>query len=137
VTETPPRHAFTVYGKPVAKARPRVVRLPNGQSRTYTPKATASWEEMIRYQALGHRPAALIDGPISVDATFYLPKPKSRRKSDVWADRKPDWDNLGKAVTDALEGLFWANDSRIVDCRVRKLYGDPPRVEIEIREVGP
>ena len=128
---------FTVYGKPVGKARPRVVRLPNGQSRTYTPRSTTSWEEMIRYQSLEHRPTTLMDGPIGVSATFYLPKPKSRRKGDVWADTKPDWDNLGKAVTDALEGLFWVNDSRIVDCRVRKVYGEPPRVEIEIEELAP
>lgn len=123
---------FVVYGRPVPKARPRVVRR-GDRVTTYTPKSTAAWEDMIRYQALEHRPPRLLDGPIAVRATFYLARPKSRR--GMWADRKPDWDNLAKAVTDALEGLFWANDSRLVDVQVRKMYGDPPRVEIEVEEL--
>lgn len=128
--------SFTVYGRAVAKQRARTVRLPNGGVRTYTPQATVKWEHEIRLQALEHRPTDPLDGPIRLGATFYLSKPTSRPKRAVWADRKPDADNLLKAVTDALEGVMWANDSRLVDVHVRKLYGSPPRVEIMIEPIG-
>ena len=124
--------SFTIYGAPEAKLRARTVQRGNGRVWAYTPAKTRRWEEAVRRQALAHRPDAPLDGPLRVKMVFYMPKPKSRRKGDRWADRRPDWDNLGKAVADALEGLFWVNDSRLVDVRVLKLYGDPPRCEITI-----
>ena len=47
-----------------------------------------------------------------------------------------DWDHLGRAIGDALSGVIWADDSQIVDGRVRKYYtthhraplGDPGSV---------
>jgi len=128
--------SFTAYGQPIPKARARTVRLPNGIVRSYTPKKTASWEESIRTQALDYRPEKLLDGPLELEATFYLLKPKSRPKKHIYPATKPDLDNLCKSVTDALEGLIYTNDSRFVDKIIRKRYGDPPRVEVEIREAG-
>jgi len=127
---------FTVYGQPVPKARARTVRLPNGTVKSYTPKKTANWEESIRIQSLDHRPEKLLDGPLELEATFYLLRPKSRPKKHMYPDTKPDLTNLCKSVSDALEGLIFTNDSRIVQKTLRKRYGDPPRVEIAIRTVG-
>jgi len=124
--------SFTVYGEAVPKARARTVRLPNGIIKSYTPKKTASWEEAIRAAALEHRPEKLLDGPLALEATFYRLKPKSKPKKYLYPDTKPDLDNLIKSVKDALEGIIYTNDSRIVDEVVRKRYGDPPRVEVTI-----
>ena len=126
-----------VFGDPVPKARARTVRLKNGQSVSYTPEKTASWEDSIRMQALTHRPEKLLDGPLALEATFYRIKPPSKPKKCFYPDTKPDLDNLCKSVTDALEGLIYTNDSRFVDKILRKRYGDPPRVEISIREATP
>lgn len=130
------RIVFTVYGVPVGKARPRVVRLKTGESVTFTPKNTKNWEELIRYQALDYRPEKLLDGPLFARIAFYLPRPRSAPKKRKYPDVKPDHDNLEKAVFDALEGIIYTNDSRIVEKHFKKLYGDPPRVEIEIGEVS-
>jgi Holliday junction resolvase RusA-like endonuclease len=123
-----------VFGDPVPKARARTVRLKNGQSVSYTPEKTASWEDSIRMQALAHRPEKLLDGPLVLEATFYRIKPQSKPKKCLYPDTKPDLDNLCKSVTDALEGLIYTNDSRLVDKILQKRFGDPPRVEIRIRE---
>ena len=128
--------SFVAYGSPVPKARARTVRTASGRTVTYTPKQTASWEESVKIQALKHRPDKLFDGPLSLEVTFYLLKPKSRPKRERYPDRKPDLDNLVKSVKDALEGVIYTNDSRIVREVVTKLYGDPPRVEITIGEVN-
>lgn len=126
--------AFTVYGNPVGKARPRVVNN-GGIIMAYTPKKTADWEKSIAGQALKHRPGQLLDGPLYAELTVYLQKPKSVPKKRTLPDRKPDHDNLEKAVFDSLEGIIYTNDSRIVEKRFAKRYGDPPRIEIVIREL--
>ena len=50
---------------------------------------------------------------------------------------KPDIDNLFKGLTDALNGVVWEDDKLICEIgRQVKIYGDPPRIEIEIEEVS-
>ena len=122
-----------IYGHPVPKARARTVRTKSGKTVSYTPAKTESWEDSIRVQALSCRPGQLLDGPLALEATFYLLRPKSKPKRVVYPSWKPDLDNLVKSVKDALEGIIYTNDSRIVDEVIRKRYGDPPRVEIAIR----
>ena len=126
---------FTVFGTAVPQARPRAFRTGNGV-RTYTPDKCTSWKNIIAYEAQRHVPPALLDCPLAIKATFFIFRPKSRRgKKDLYPDTKPDFDNLVKAVTDACEGLIYTNDSRIVSAVVEKQWGDPPRVEIEIRRM--
>lgn len=127
---------FTVYGDPIPKARARTVRLPNGITTTYTPKKTQSWEDMIRLQILKHKPEKLIDGAMALKATFFLQKGKSISKKREYPETKPDLDNLLKCLTDAMEGIIYTNDSRIVDESVGKRYGDPPRVEVSLEEIS-
>ena len=125
---------FTVYGNPVAKARARTVRR-GGRVSTYTPEKTKTWEEMIRLQILEHRPEKLIDGALTLRAIFYLQRGGSLPKKRIYPETKPDLDNLLKCLTDAMEGVIYSNDSRIVNEVVGKRYGDPPRVEVWIREM--
>jgi Holliday junction resolvase RusA-like endonuclease len=128
------RYELAVPGTPVPKARPRVVNR-GGKVRTFTPDTTARWEDMIRWAVMQNRPERLLTGPLAAELTFFLPRPKSIPKSRQFPEVKPDWDNLGKAVTDALEGLLFENDSRLVRVLVTKVYGDPPRAAIVISEL--
>jgi Holliday junction resolvase RusA-like endonuclease len=125
--------SVVVYGTPVPKARARTVRMKNGRHVTFTPDKSAAWENKIQAAALESRPKELLDGPLVLEVTFYLQRPKSKPKRVRFPDTKPDLDNLVKSVKDALEGIVYANDSRIVDEVARKRYGDPPRVEVTIR----
>lgn len=128
------RVEFTVYGVPLPKARPRVVRLPNGKIQTFTPDRTKAWEESIQGQALQHRPEKLFEGALLLTLGFHLMRPKSAPKKRRYPDRRPDLDNLTKAVKDALNGVVWRDDAQIVAMLVYKQYGDPPRVEICVEE---
>lgn len=126
--------AFTVYGNPIGKGRPRVVRLPNGKISTFTPGPTKAWEESIQGQALAHRPDRLLEGPLVLVLTFYFVKPKGAKRRK-YPHVRPDLDNTVKAVKDSLNGLIWKDDAQIVDLIAQKRYGDPPRVEIIIQEL--
>jgi Holliday junction resolvase RusA-like endonuclease len=44
----------------------------------------------------------------------------------------PDTLKLARAVEDALSGIVWVNDSRIVDERIRKRWGDRSAVRIKV-----
>ena len=124
--------SFTVYGNPIPKARARTVRLKNGLTTTYTPEKTENWEDMIRLQILKHKPDKLLDSALALKATFVLQRGKSIPKKRLYPETKPDLDNLLKSLTDAMEGIIYTNDSRIVKKEVEKVYGDPPRVEVEV-----
>ena len=67
------------------------------------------------------------DGPVTVTAAFFLPRPKSAKKR-LMPHVKPDLDKLIRAVGDALapykqDGVL-KDDSRIVTWRASKDYAD-------------
>ena len=54
----------------------------------------------------------------------------------IYVDKKPDLDNLEKAVYDSISkaGVVWTDDNIIVEHTTRKLYSPRPRIEIEVEE---
>lgn len=75
-----------------------------------------------------------LDGPLVLRINAYRTRPKAKKR-EVYADTKPDYDNIEKLIGDALEGILWVNDSRIVDGRCIKRYapaGVPGWMEIEV-----
>ena len=47
---------------------------------------------------------------------------------------KPDLDNYTKSILDALNGLIWDDDAKIVHMELDKFYSEQPRIEIEVHE---
>jgi Holliday junction resolvase RusA-like endonuclease len=130
---------LTIPGKPLGKQRPRVMR--NGH--TYTPDKTVNYETLVKQLYIEKYFQKQLSGPIKATITAYMPIPKSEskvrkekmREGKIRPTKKPDWDNIGKIITDALNDLAYDDDKQIVDARVIKLYGDQPRVEIELEEI--
>jgi len=126
---------FTVYGNAVAKKAPKMFLNPKTKRpMAFKDKSTRDWENAIRTVAQDHVPKNLLDGPLYAKVTFHILRPKSKPKKVLYPDTKPDLDNLEKSLFDALEGLIFVNDSRIVEKHIEKVYGDPPRVDIEVGE---
>lgn len=76
------------------------------------------------------------DGPVAVEARFYLPRPK-RPKFPDHAATKPDLDKLARAVGDALAapGSPLTEDSRITTWVLTKQWASdhqPPGVHITV-----
>lgn len=120
---------FFVEGVPVPKARPRVVRRPNGSAYAYTPARTREWEELIAWVAR-QKIEKPFEGPVRMELTFFLPRPKSSKST--FPVHRFDADNLGKSAIDALNGVAIVDDGQIVELVIRKRYGDPPGVKIKI-----
>lgn len=124
---------IVVYGLAVPQGRPRAVRRGNYIG-VYEDKASRNWKQDIKWQAINQGLKNPIDSPIYLQIHFFLPRPKSLPKRIIYHTRKPDLDNLVKAVKDALRGLAYRDDSQIVRMEAWKGYGNPPRVEIAIME---
>ena len=129
---------FEVPGEPRGKGRPRVTR--NG---TYTDSETRAYEQKIvayyRKQLGAFRWSD--SAFVSVEVTAHYPIPKRTTKAavagmqagKVFPSRKPDIDNVLKIVLDALNGVAYKDDSRVVCVEARKVYSDTPRLVIEMK----
>lgn len=123
---------ITIHGIPIPKGRPRFVRFKNGRVGAFTPEDTEIWEKDVQFAALPHRPRVPLDGALEAEMIFYLHRPGGTRRE--YPSVRPDLDNYAKAVLDALNGIIYTDDSRIVKMTLSKLYGEP-RVEVKIWEV--
>lgn len=75
-----------------------------------------------------------IDGPLKVEVIFHVPRPKTISiKKRKYPHCKPDLDNLEKLLWDALEGIVFVNDSRIVTKTISKQYSSEGMIEVKIR----
>lgn len=102
-----------------------------------------SWQHAVRTAAREAYDGPLLDGPLFVGMTFYVPRPKghfgSGRNAGVlkptapsFPVTRPDALKLARAVEDALTGTLWRDDSQIVDEALLKHYGEPARVAIYV-----
>lgn len=82
----------------------------------------------------------LLDGPVTLTATFVFEIPKSwskRKRKDaalglVPMTARPDIDNLGKLIKDALNTVVYQDDKQIVRTDLCKKYGPDPQTIIQI-----
>ena len=127
----------TIFVEPTAKGRARS-RIAGKHVITYTPAKTRNAENMIAAmirQEVMKRGSFDVGMPLKLSATFYIEKPKSTGKKVLMPVKRPDLDNYGKLLLDALNKYAWHDDSQIIDLHLRKRFGSPPRIEIMIREV--
>lgn len=117
------KYIITVLGKPGHKARHRSFINPKtGRIVQYTPKDTEGTENLIRLSAQEKGVIPII-GPLrlDIDCLFDIPKSWSRKKQEkalqglIRPEVKPDWDNTGKLVGDALNRIAYGDDKSIVD----------------------
>lgn len=132
--------AFTVPGEPQGKSRPRFDSI---RHRTYTPTKTKQYEELIAY-CYRFAGGNLFDGPVTVTvlACYAVPTSISKRKQALLlaqeepVKRKPDIDNVTKAVLDALNHIAYNDDKQVISLVAAKCYAEKPCLMIEIEGVS-
>ena len=116
--------------EPRGKQRPRVVSRPNMKYPVaITPDETVLAENRIQGHVQGEWcPRPPYEGPLQVMIRVCITKPASKpKKKPSWPTSKPDADNYGKLLLDALNGVVWKDDSQVVRLLVEKLYCTPER----------
>ncbi|MNJ10053.1 Endodeoxyribonuclease RusA [compost metagenome] len=132
--------SFLVPGEPIGKGRPRIGKV-GAHARMFTPAKTANYEGLIALagtDAMAGR--TLLEGPVMVELRIVMGVPASKSKKwkaqalagEVFPTKKPDMDNVIKAIYDGLNGVVWKDDVQVVDAFVRKRYGATPGVHVRI-----
>lgn len=131
---------FIIPGEPVAKGRARSF-VRNGHVAHYTPEKTARYENLVRLaaqQAMGETAPAegacalVVRAFLAIPASWSMKKQRAAALGEITPTKRPDLDNIVKAVKDGANGVAWKDDSQVVDVRASKRYGTP-RVEVEVR----
>ena len=133
---------FCIYGTPQGKGRPRFSSV-CGHAKPRTPDETVLYENLVKTEyrqqsGIRFSDDAMLD--VRIFAYYPIPKSAGKKKRQAMLDglirptKKPDWDNIGKVVCDALNGIAYRDDAQIVNSMVRKFYGEVPRVVVIIRE---
>jgi len=125
-----------VFGLPVAQGRPRAFKLPTGQVRVYDPEPSRDWKRTVLAQILPAKPEIPLAGPLRLSLDFILPRPKTLPKKILAHTRRPDLDNLVKAVKDALRAVVYHDDAQVTELHASKRYGAAPGVEIWLSPDG-
>ena len=129
------RCSFVIPGAPYGKARHRTTRT----GIAYTPKETINYENLVKTIFIQQRGDwAITSLPIMMTVTAVFPIPKSASRGSrlsmtegtVRPTKRPDWDNIGKVISDSLNEIAYKDDSQVVDARVKKFYGGIPQVNV-------
>jgi Holliday junction resolvase RusA-like endonuclease len=132
--------AFTVYGQPAPAGSKRGLQR-GGRVMVVdaNPKARA-WKAVV-LDAAGQmmRGRALLEGPLLLELTFWMPRPKGhfgarglRPSAPAFPTVKPDVLKLARGVEDALTGVCYRDDAQIVTEILQKSYGEPARCEVRL-----
>lgn len=125
---------FTIYLLPKATPRPRL-----GQRGVFYVKGAKDNKKLFK-KFINDIDIDIITTPTKFTCKSYFPIPSSMNQIEkVLAEiglirpiSKPDWDNVGKAYCDMLQGLILYDDSLIVEGVSKKYYSMKPRIEITI-----
>lgn len=116
---------FLVPGDPMPSARKR---LDTRHNRLYTPTEETERVKVIQLCARASQPQIVSAGPARLRLRFFT-------RCVPWAMKRNDWDNLGKLMSDALNGITYTDDGQVVRGLVDK-YQDKenPRTVVEVAE---
>lgn len=125
--------AMHVSGVPAPKGSSRAVLfggrphiVPN--SSTANARQQRSWVKAVRDAAKEAVPSIelpFVNKALYVTITFHVPRPKTVKR--LFPSTRPDIDKTARTTLDALTGIVFDDDSRIVDLTLSKRWAEPGR----------
>lgn len=128
---------FTVLGKAQPQGSVRAFMVGGKPRLTSDNEKMKPWRQQVGWAALEARGEffAHRNTPVRAIYSFYLAPPQKLPKGRTRATAKPDVDKLIRAISDALTGVVWEDDSQLVEVTAKKQYGLPPRTEITVESL--
>jgi Holliday junction resolvase RusA-like endonuclease len=131
---------FDVIGKPYGQKRPRAFRRGKFLG-IYAPKENVEYSVKVvnAFNKVGKK---YDDVPLVIEIQAFFKKPKLTKKEQAlnlpkhkFPTKKPDGDNIAKAILDSLNQVAYHDDSYVTELSVSKYYTDgEERVNIVIYE---
>jgi Holliday junction resolvase RusA-like endonuclease len=120
--------AFTLWvgGRPVPKGSWTAYRSKAGRTNFVGPKGLVAWQKALHEAAALAWEGGPTSRPVSLMATFYLPRYKTAYRPYPSGLREGDVDKYLRAVMDALTGIVYVDDSQVCWACAAKVYDDDP-----------
>jgi Holliday junction resolvase RusA-like endonuclease len=153
----PQRVSFFVRGRPQPAGSKRAfpIRRKEGGGWIATGKVavvddnpkTKGWQAEVAYAGALAMDAIGVtlpwEDPLGLAVTFTLRRPKGhfgtgrnarnlKPTAARWPTVKPDATKLLRAIEDALTGIVWTDDARVVEQLAIKRYGEPEGAHVEV-----
>lgn len=132
-------YVLEIRERAVGKGRPR---FNTKTYTTYTPEKTKAFEEKLKmYFIKKYRKPGVSENPFKIKILIEFKPPKSTSKKmlqklcDTPYTKKPDLDNIIKAILDSLNGLVYKDDNQITQIISEKKYGLTDRIIIILEEI--
>jgi len=133
---------FTIPGEPVAKGRPRSF-VRGGHVAHYTPEKTARYENLVKLAAqqamAGRLPLEgavylVVRASMGIPVSWSVKRRIAAASGTVTPTKRPDLDNIVKAVKDGLNGVAWRDDAQVIELHAIKRYSATPSVYVQVME---
>lgn len=133
-------YEFEVPGRVIGKGRPR---LNSYTGVVYTPTRTKDYESLVeQYFLLKYPRFKALEGRIKVNIIAYFSIPKTTKKANInemlenniSPTKKPDIDNIVKAILDSMNKFAFKDDNQITKLEVEKKYALEDKVYVKIEE---
>ena len=133
-------YEFEVPGRVIGKGRPR---LNSYTGVVYTPTRTKDYESLVeQYFLLKYPRFKALEGRIKINIIAYFSIPKTTKKADInemlenniSPTKKPDIDNIVKAILDSMNKFAFKDDNQITKLEVEKKYAIEDKVYVKIEE---
>ena len=133
------KYTFEIHEKAIGKERPRYSAKTH---RMYTPTRTSTFEEKVKnaFLAKYNIQTEPTEKPLEaiIKVQFMPPESLSKNKKNALLftpyDKKPDCDNLAKAILDSLNELAYKDDKQITYLSIEKIYGMENKIEVDLEE---
>jgi Holliday junction resolvase RusA-like endonuclease len=127
------------YITPQAQERPRTrMCIPKDGRKpfviVYDPERSKKFKKEL--QKLIKRMTPLLDQPMIMECKIFIQRPKSVKRD--YPSVKPDLSNYIKGVEDAMNGLVYTDDSKIIGYdSCMKLYTKlEPKIKVTLHSIG-
>lgn len=133
---------FVIPGEIVGKARPR---MNTRTGKAYTPTKSKYYEYLVKKFFFEKYRDSQISSEEAIRLTInvYMEIPKSVSKTkknkmledEIKPIKKPDIDNIAKAILDGLNKLAYHDDTQVVELIIRKYYAENPSVHVRMEVI--
>lgn len=132
---------FFVSGEPAAQGSMRAFVVKGRAVMTHNSKGVKPWRDAVAESALAAGWREPLDCAVELTVTFFYLRPAShygkkglRPSASLYPEKAgKDLDKLVRAVGDALTGIAWRDDRRIVRCIAAREWGPRPGAAIAIK----
>ena len=119
---------------PSGTAQQKGVRIVHGKPMFYEKSEVKTARQMFTLELKPHAPEKPSDKPIKLTVWFAFDT-KNKKLWGQYKPTRPDTDNSLKLLKDCMSGLFFKDDSQVVEETVIKTYAEKATIMIKWEEI--